>query len=86
MTLIEAIKSGKRFRRKVWDKDKQHLSWNEVYGTQSLEIAYGDAVADDWEIEEATVTITGAQFDAAWKQAHEDLDRDFYYLKRRLGL
>jgi len=66
VNIIEAINSGKRFRRKVWDKDKQQLSWNEVYGTQPLEIAYGDAVADDWEVEETTVTITRTQFDEAW--------------------
>lgn len=67
MNLLEAIKSGRPFRRKNWDL------WTQVHGncvtqpglTEGLRQAhmcYEDILADDWEIQEPTVTITRAQF------------------------
>lgn len=82
MNLIEAIKSGKRIRQKsknIWlePKDGKYFSVDQI-------------LADDWEIEEATIAITGSQFDTAYKLALVDckdsLELFADCLKWRLGL
>lgn len=45
MTLIEAIKSGKRFRR------PNNANWNEPELSYRLYIYQDDAIATDWEVE-----------------------------------
>ncbi len=61
MNLVEAIKSGRPWKRKgaAW-------SWREpivrVPGYNQVSFELSDLLADDWEIEEPTVTITRAQF------------------------
>jgi hypothetical protein len=59
MNIIEAIRSGKRIRRKskgIWlePKEGKYFSFDHI-------------LADDWEIEEKPVAITREQFDEAWK-------------------
>ena len=60
MTLIEVVKSSKRFRRPTWcpdiwyDGQKQFNIFN---------LSAEDIIADDWIIEEVPVTITSSQYD-----------------------
>lgn len=66
MNVIEAIKSGKRFRRKSWNID----DWvSQDRDDLPLRLNRGDVKADDWEIEERPVTITLSQFFEAWQKA-----------------
>jgi uncharacterized lipoprotein len=66
MNLIEAIKSGKRYRRKAWEID-DWVSQDREYLPARLNVE--DVKSDDWEIESQPVTITRADFDAAWRRA-----------------
>ena len=60
MNLIEAIQSGKPFRRQghEWRKGPE---MNENVNLGIL-LSYEDIIAEDWEIKEQTVTITKSQF------------------------
>ena len=67
MNIIEAIKSGKRFKRaknSVWigPKEAQDLVRN---------IDYASLLADDWEVEEKKITITESAFEDAWDRAYQ---------------
>ena len=62
MNIIEAIKSGKRFRRKGQPR------YLELFHDIDLCLSAVDITADDWEVEEAKVTLTRSQFDAAWQK------------------
>ena len=66
MNIIEAVKSGKIFKRKAdieynYNSSLQHDAWYQ-FNTR-------DILADDWEIEERTITITENAVDAAWEIA-----------------
>lgn len=97
MNLIDAIKSGRPFRRKDWDDsmrchvtrgtdDEQEVRF--VDGRPFLPLTF-DLLADDWEIQEPSVTITASQF---WEAVigiskEQTLNgRDLHTLARRLGL
>lgn len=63
MNIINAIKSGKRFRYKGTQ------TWcNAFSGDNLLSGPYEWFMSDDWEVEENAVTITESEFDkkAAW--------------------
>jgi hypothetical protein len=87
MNIIEAIKSGKRFRR------KGNLKW--VHPFDCNEGAYcfsvNGLIAEDWEVEEKKVTITAEQLETAFNAAlrPEILTGSFYNileeLKKELG-
>lgn len=63
MNIIEAIKSGKRFRRISWNTN----DWiSQDCGHLHLKLKRNDIVADDWEIEQVAVTITREQFNKIW--------------------
>ena len=62
MNIIEAIKSGKRYRRKTF-----HTTWFSMSDVVSW--AQSDILADDWEVEQVPVTVTEDSFAAAWKRA-----------------
>jgi hypothetical protein len=85
MNLIEAIKSGRRFRRSSWTS-------RDYYPTDSgwVNLPIEAVVADDWEVEEPTSTITLEQFDKAWSDALEiglpNNLRAYKALRRGLGL
>lgn len=85
MTLIDAINSGRPFRRKAWSVAagcavKTHqcryieggLSLELVLddGQQTREVDWDDILADDWEIQEPKVEITRAQFLEAFGQMY----------------
>lgn len=58
MNIIDAVKSGKRFRRPGWFK------WCQSYTTllDTYPALNGeDILADDWQIEEESVTVTRSQ-------------------------
>ena len=82
MNIIEAIKSGKRFKR------KNGTAWlfnNEVYSYSRDCI-----LADDWEVEEPTIRITRTEYYNAYKTAEcEAKESGFHHadvLAKWLGL
>lgn len=84
MNIIDAIKSGKPFRRKgrdAWlieaDLDAERR-WLTSLGGGSIErflvrVSLDDLKADDWEIQEPAVTITRTQF---WEAADLVIERE----------
>lgn len=70
MNILQAIKSGKRFRRKP--SIPGTISW---IGPLDVSTHWGasfrldDMLAEDWEVEETPVTINETSFRAAWKRA-----------------
>lgn len=60
MTIYEAAKSGKRFRRTSWHADSDP----EYYDIHDVDRIYTrhEVLANDWVIEEPTITITRTQF------------------------
>jgi hypothetical protein len=70
MNIIEAIKSGRRFRRKGLD---DYMFVDSDYFLNNLDSIKREFLsADDWEIESAPVMITREQFDAAFEKALDD--------------
>lgn len=63
MNIIEAAKSGKRFKRKIWGRFEE----SDLAGQVKI-VAVGDILADDWEIEEKKVEITNSQFYEAYRR------------------
>lgn len=65
MNIIEALKSGKRFRR---------AGFQTYYspGIHDAYFCYDEIIATDWEVEEKTITITEEQLLQAWKKANTD--------------
>lgn len=61
MNIIEAIKSGKPFRRKDIN---MHWIDRKDYG-DFFTVSFESIVLDDWEVQEKTITITESQFDEA---------------------
>jgi len=62
MDIITALKTGRRVRREGWGN-------NEHWYDENLSIVKADILADDWEAEQPTVSITREQFDDAWSKA-----------------
>ena len=68
MNLIDAIKSGRPFKRPNMRANTyvHHLSNGSYF---SLAFNYEDWIATDWEVEEKKVTITEPQFNKAYEDA-----------------
>ena len=72
MNIIEAIKSGRRFRHKSWQD--WHTAVNNPMESESLmQTPIAHQISDDWEVEEVScyagsAMITREQFDAAWSK------------------
>jgi hypothetical protein len=65
MNIIEAIKSGRRFRRRGQPR------YLELFHDIDLCLSAVDITADDWEVEEKKVMITQEQlFKAYWNTLH----------------
>lgn len=66
MNLIEALTSGKRFKRPCtgWYSDISKLEW--------LHVSIKSLLADDWEVEEQSVPITRTTLSDAFKKAREN--------------
>jgi hypothetical protein len=90
MNIIEAIKSGKRFRR------KGQTRYLELFHDIDLCLSVGDITADDWEVEEKKAPISASEFDHACKVVDARLWRNGGWpvhineflteLKKELGL
>ncbi len=63
MNIIEAIKSGKRFRRRGQPR------YLELFHDIDLCLSAVDITADDWEVEDVPVPLTKEQFLKAWDRA-----------------
>jgi hypothetical protein len=84
MNIIEAIKSGKRFKR------KGHALWSDgpKYSVM-VTMDWSDIVADDWEVEEKMIEITHSQFFEAIDRAEKKFDGHLgmkWLLAQELGL
>lgn len=88
MTLIEALKTGKKIRKK-----SSGLYVNKDY--PSVQFTIDDVLADDWEVEQTPVPVTREQFDSAWYKAKTsrselgfpwDMDTVYKVLIKELGL
>ena len=94
MTLIEAIKSGRHFRRPCFAHNWMGYSLKD----QVMKRADGqeycpckeDILADDWEIEEKKVEITLSALRETWdrcfRHAKSDETYEFQMLAKELGL
>ena len=71
MTLIESLKSGKRFRRPGFPWiEVNGPNINYAAGTKSVYyLNASEVLAEDWEIESTPVTITKEQFWDAYDSA-----------------
>lgn len=65
MNIIEAIKSGRRFRRRGQPR------YLELFHDIDLCLSAVDITADDWEVEKQS-TINAVDFDRAWNRAQMD--------------
>lgn len=58
MNIIEAIKSGKDFKRKIWSEDSYVYVTNIMhfrlrdYKNERVILDHDDVIADDWEVSE----------------------------------
>ena len=98
MNLIEAVKSGKAFKRPNWNHliyycaDTGIFRWDHgAPASQDLRPEW--FTFEDWEVEETVVPITEAYFDVAWQRAVKSyppsgpwLDAFMPTLKKELGL
>lgn len=66
MNIIEAIKSGRPYRRSCWDTDVWRPAMCLLSNTKTAYCErFDDLIADDWEVEEPAVRVTLSQFYAA---------------------
>ncbi len=68
MNIIEAIKSGKRFRHSLTGTNWYGPIKDPDSSLVHFKLDVNQLVSNDWEIEEVRVTITYSEFDAAWKR------------------
>lgn len=83
MNLIEAVRSGKPYRRKGWPSNQE---FQKPIGSYCLGIAVEDLLADDWEIEQKPITITKEQFDKACQRVLGRFASDHILVVCWLGL
>lgn len=91
MNLIEAVKSGRPFKRKTREDKQREWHHPESWSKNFLKT---DILADDWETQEPTITITRQKFlDAARETWEDDFDKTRQHpeqfslmLARKLGL
>lgn len=73
MNIIEAIKSGKRFRHSSWHtptgKDWYSPISDPDNSRATFKLDVNQLVSDDWEVEEKQVTITESDFELAMARA-----------------
>lgn len=97
MNIIEAIKSGKRFRRQVSVTEGNPNWWTPVGEFGQFKTSVEDVLADDWEVEEMEIKITSSDFEKARQQVATRINKNnnFGYvhiseyldeLKKELGL
>jgi hypothetical protein len=79
LNIIDAVKSGKRHRR------KGNNLWSEALRSQDVYYNVESILATDWEIEERKIEITESEFDAIAEDV-ERFNRNHHLseLKKRL--
>ena len=63
MNIQQAVRSGKKIRRKAWVLPDFHVI--NVFNGIDRE----DVLADDWEVEEVAIPITAGQYQKAYEDA-----------------
>lgn len=93
MTIIEAIKSGKGFKRPgdvEWHPNGPNAAKRFHIETCILSKNYCDVVADDWEVEEKKIEITARRIREIWDRsflhAKSDVTYECNLLIKELGL
>lgn len=81
MTIQEAIKSGKRFKRLLWDKFYENVDHTRGYDEITRFFTLDEIMATDWEIEEQKITITARQLFLAFDVAVIHSDKIYYIEK-----
>lgn len=72
MNIIEAIKSGKRFKRPDWPEWCSEADIRDPEGGY-LDITHDALLADDWEVEEPLVSITREQLYKAYAESLQEI-------------
>lgn len=84
MNIIQAIKSGKRFKRKY------HSDWMQAEVCRDLSISAIDILEDDWHTEEKSVEVTATMVRQAVAKLHGryigSLDETADFIIKELGL
>jgi hypothetical protein len=85
MNLIEAVRSGKPFKRKIWNNPSFYPSFELAVN----ELSSSDILADDWEIQEEKIEITRKQLRLAYNKVFSSVSGIetvcFKQLARELG-
>jgi hypothetical protein len=83
MNLIDAVKSGRPFRRKAHSSHSPEYftprEWVDSFGLgdfENQEVMVADILADDYELEEPEVRITRGQFWEAVKKVERRTETD----------
>lgn len=66
MNVLEAIKSGKRFRLPTWNEG----DWAEPDEGEEIlrNMVYEALISEDWEIEQQVIPLTKTQIYTAWSK------------------
>jgi hypothetical protein len=78
MNIIEAIRSGKRFRK------KGTYIYTGMTPEAGIYLTYEGIMADDWEVEEETFEVTEAQLNRAFHHYCKDRESGFYPIVQNL--
>jgi hypothetical protein len=67
MNIIEAIKSGKKFRRSIWYAE----DWREPHEAEDVlrNTMFEALIAEDWEVEQQVIPLTKTKVIEAWSKA-----------------
>jgi hypothetical protein len=76
MSIVDAISSGRRIKRKHWTQ--YHLAG-------ALTFTTSDILADDWQVEEPSVTVTYSQFWTAYRSIRFDPKKSEYDIVAELA-
>lgn len=84
MDFLSALKSGKRFKRN--ECEEWHAPpGKEILDSRIYSFHQSDLLAEDWIVEEPTVTITRSQLEEAYYRAGVDWILDHKGLLRHLA-
>lgn len=91
MTIQEAAKSGKRFKRKQWAEFAREIGHPEIIlqcdkTKEFLRISLNDLLATDWVIEEKKVEITYERLQIAHKNCLASSAYSIDALAKEIGL
>ena len=95
LTLVEAIRSGKRFKRAIWNSfgKMREDGLVEFSSAQSTRLIMVEILATDYELELPKVTIDREMLEAAWNKAtdatglcHSEDSPAFKVVCKELGL